>query len=343
MKRAAALLLFAVLAAAAARAESVHELFRKVKADVHAGNWQGGLATLDALEAEAAQPGNESVRQQLEGPVAFYRGVCQANLGQAEAARASFEAFLAVQPTASLDPSMYSKKAIAAFEAARRGTGSAEASGGAVSAPGKSPSLFRAYQEFKPPPNISEPPSASWADGPVRWLMTHAEKQAWSQLVGDGERAEFVDKFWASRNPDPGNPDNNTFRTGFERRAAFADAYFVQDETKRGSLTDRGMVFVLLGPPTWGGRKPIKAGEDADEQNGMRVYDPYTGAFIGMAPESNMNYQEVWHYRRELLPKGVGYQQVDIVFITRKGYGKNVLQRNPDTLTTLDAARRKPE
>jgi len=34
---------------------------------------------------------------------------------------------------------------------------------------------------------------------------------------------------------------------------------------------------------------------------------------------------------------------VDVTFITKKGYGVNVLQRDPMTLTTLDAAKRKPD
>jgi hypothetical protein len=57
--------------------------------------------------------------------------------------------------------------------------------------------------------------------------------------------------------------------------------------------------------------------------------------------DSAANWREVWHYRRELLPGGVPYQQVDFEFITRKGYGTNVLQRDSAALTTLDAARQK--
>ncbi len=128
------------------------------------------------------------------------------------------------------------------------------------------------------------------------------------------------------------------------------------------------MVFVLLGPPTYGGRKPIKAGEDSNDQAGMSsrnsmsdireinqlkanrapssevasTADRQSGPGT-LAPESNMNFQEVWHYRRELLPKGVSYLEVDAVFITRKGYGIEVLQRDSDILTTLDAAKRKPQ
>ena len=58
------------------------------------------------------------------------------------------------------------------------------------------------------------------------------------------------------------------------------------------------------------------------------------------APETSANWREVWHSYRELLPAGVPYQQVDFDFITRKGYGKNVMQRNADVLNTLEAARK---
>ena len=39
----------------------------------------------------------------------------------------------------------------------------------------------------------------------------------------------------------------------------------------------------------------------------------------------------------------MGYLQVDAVFITKKGYGMCVLQRDSDILTTLGAAKQKPE
>ncbi len=48
---------------------------------------------------------------------------------------------------------------------------------------------------------------------------------------------------------------------------------------------------------------------------------------------------EVWHYRRELLPKGVPYQQADFEFVTRQGYGVNTLQRESHAVNTLDAAK----
>ncbi len=262
MKRIGAFLVAVLLLAAASAAQTLPELFQKAKAQVKGESWTEALKTLEALDAEAGRPGNEGARQQLAAPTAFYRGVCEANLGQADAAQADFATFLELQPNAAMDPSMYSKKAVAAFEAARA----------SVTPPsglddGK-PSMFLRFQEFKLPANAGEQINEKWADGPIRWIMTPAEKRAWAQLTPGAEWQEFVDRFWEARNPQPGNPDN-TYRTSFDRRVAFADANFVQAEGTRGSMTDRGMVFVLLGPPTYVGRKPIRTGDDTSEAEGM--------------------------------------------------------------------------
>ena len=198
--------------------------------------------------------------------------------------------------------------------------------------------------------------------------MTADEKKTWATLTSGADRVEFVDKFWEARNPNPGSPDN-VFKTTFERRVAFADARFGRTEEKRGSLTDRGMVFVLLGPPTYGGRRPIRSGEDSSEAAGMSTFssgsvavalgsaaaaspsgkissgqaaaiaDRMTGPG-SQAAESSNNYQEVWHYRKELLPKNVGYLQVDVTFVTKQGYGVDILQRDDPTLLTLAAAKK---
>jgi GWxTD domain-containing protein len=368
MRRRLAFVLAVLIPASAALAQSIPELFQKAKAQVKGAAWQDALKTLDAVETEASKPGNEEIHKKVQAPLSFYRGVCEANLGQVDKARVSFTAFLAIEPNSSMDPAMYSKSAVAAFEDARKA--SAAAAAAAAPASSGSPSLFNSFQEFKAPPNSSDPVDEQWGSGPVQWIMTTEEKKTWAALQSGGERVEFVEKFWESRNPSPGNPDN-VYKTGFERRVAFADARFVQDEKKRGSLTDRGMVFVLLGPPTYGGRRPIKYGEDSSEalgqtsvagvnaavamssavgatQNGKvsssqvaTIGDQYSGPGTQAAQNDN-NYQEVWHYRKELLPKNVGYLQVDVAFVTRKGYGVNVLQRDSQTLTTLDAAKKQP-
>ena len=345
--------------AARASTPTLPELFQKAKAQIRGESWAAALQTLDALDTEAGRPGNEGARQQLAAPLAFYRGVCQANLGRADEARVQFAAFLALEPRASIDPSMYSKKAISAFEAAKKEgppARPAEDQGGA--------SVFEAFQEFRLPVNSGERVNADWADGPVKWIMTAEERRRWAELMPGAAWQEFVDNFWEVRNPQPGNPDN-VYKTSFDRRVAFADARFIVAEGTRGSLTDRGMVFVLLGPPTYVGRKPIRSGEDVNDaaglstvgsratayyqralvsagepagSNGLATRDAFFGPGA-QAQETGSAFREVWHYRKELLPKSLGYQQVDVEFITRRGYGAGLLQRDPVALAALDAAR----
>jgi GWxTD domain-containing protein len=331
-------------------AQTVPELFARAKEQVKTGSWADALKTLDALEAEAAKPGNESFRTQLPAPLAFYRGVAHASLGQSDQAAADFGAFLALQPNAQIDAAQYPKKAVAAFERAQK------------AASDKTPSLADAYKSFQPRPDAASryPADPRWAEGPVHWIMTDAEKQAWSSLPPNADRLDFVEKFWASRPP--------SYRAEFERRVAFADENLADDPEQPGSLTDRGMVFVLMGPPTYAGRKPLRTGDDANDNAGMSSvgsHDETTavGAMINSRPnakapggmisktadqyrgpgkkavDSSGNKMEVWHYRRELLPKGVPYQQVDFEFVTKQGYGVNTLQRDPPPLTTLDAAK----
>ncbi len=346
MKRLALLLVVFLFASSSVAASTGPELFMKAKEQVKAGSWQDALKTLDALEAEAARPGNEEMRQQLVAPIAFYRGVCEANLGDSEKARADFATFLKEKPGATIGKGMYSKKAVEAFEAVSKESAPAASSAAADN----SPSLLQRYQEFKAPPNMGEQPDDKWADGPTKWIMTAEERGAWASLTGGAERAEFVEKFWEKRNPKPLSADN-TARTSFDRRVAFADAYFRLDEKQRGSLTDRGMVFVLFGPPAWAGRKPILAGEDPSDSAGMFTEDQtlVSGATRNSvhipgarATDTSADFREIWHYRREVLPKTVSYLQVDVVFITKKGYGRHVLQRDAAVLATLEAARRKP-
>ena len=358
-----ALVLVLIASPLVANAQTLQELFQKAKAQVKGEAWHEALKTLDSLDAEAAKPGNEGAKQQLIGPSAFLRAVCDANLGNTDIAKQEFTTYLKVNPNANLDPSMYSKKAIAAFDEARKASAPAETDAAADN----NASLFTRYQEFKPPANISEPAGEKWGDSPVKWIMTDSEKKTWASLSSASERAEFVQKFWASRNPKPGT-DDNVFQTTFERRVAFADQYFPQDEKTRGSMTDRGMVFVILGPPTYVGRKPLRTGEDSSEAAGLStvnssdqrtataaavvaspkgrissgqaaaISDKYNGPGT-QAIDSNANWREVWHYRKELLPKAVPYLQVDFEFITRKGYGQNILQRDHTSTSALDKAR----
>jgi GWxTD domain-containing protein len=334
-----------------ADSESVR-LFLKAKEQFRLAQYAASLATLDALAAEVEKPGNESYRASLPAGLAFYRGACDAALGRTDEARVKFETFLSYQPNATLDPSTYPPKVIALLEDVRK-TMRTEAQH-----PAETGSLATAYRAYQAPVDRgSEEAGEDWAEGPAGYLLTADQKHTYERLSDPASRSEFITAFWKERDSRPETPENET-RIEFERRVAFADARLAQDET-RGSVTDRGMVFVLLGPPTWVGRKPLATGEDAADPKGMsmysdldlrnalhgttgaasaRIYDKMTSVGTRL-PDSDGNYREVWHYRRELLPAGVSFHQVDFEFITRKGYGQSVWQREGRTLTTLETAR----
>jgi GWxTD domain-containing protein len=352
MKRSAAIVA-SLLLTATVLAATLPELLQKAKEQFRLAAYSDALTTLDALEAESLKDGHEKDRTALAPVLAFYRGACLASLDRPAEAQGQFQAFLAFQPNAALDPAVYSKKVIAALEGARRTLASNKET------PAEGGSLSMAYRAF-PAPRHAEQVSLGedWADGPARFLLTTEEHHNFTRLSDPVSRSEFVTAFWKKRDPKP-ETEENEFRDEYEKRVAFADSRFTQGETA-GSVTDRGMVFILLGPPTYVGQKPLTSGEDANEKAGLSLYRPadvriastpggttadrvarvdkVTGPGTRMN-EAAKNWREVWHYRRELLPKGIPYHQVDFEFVTKDGYGQNVLQRETQVLDTLEKAK----
>lgn len=332
---------------------SLPELFRKSKEQFQLGSYAEALKTLETLDAESQKPGVEQDRAALLSGLLFYRGCSLAALGRAEEARQVFEQFLAFAPNTQLDPSRYPRSVIAAFESARK---SVERGGPEQAAEG---GLAAAYAAF-PRPELAgvETPGEEWADGPVRNLLTAEERRAFARLSDPVARSEFVTNFWKSRDATPETPANE-LREEFAKRAAFADANFAQDEV-RGSLTDRGIVFILLGPPSYSGRKPLMTGDDVADSSGLSRYGraEITGAEKGggsstakmaridrvSGPGSKVqdaasNWIEVWHYLRKNLPREIPDQELALEFVTKAGYGKNVLQRDSRALNALDRAK----
>jgi GWxTD domain-containing protein len=349
--------LFFSLSISALPAVELPRLFQKAKEQFRLNAYAEALTTLAQVEIESQRPENQGYVASLSPALAFYRGACLAALGREHEARENFEVFLAFSPNASLDPGLYPKKVVALLEQTRRDLkGPQERPLVRAGNEGSVAAAYRAYVRSTDghQPELGE----DWAEGPVRCLLSPEERRAFSHLSDPVSRSEYVTAFWKARDPRPETPENE-FREEFEKRIAFADSHFTDAEI-RGSLTDRGMVFLLLGPPTYIGRRPITAGEDSSDPSGMSRYtrndvvavqkimgpSAATNVAVGNMTgpgntilDSAANWREIWHYRRELLPKGVPYQQVDFVFITHTGYGKNVLQREAAGLNTIAAAR----
>jgi GWxTD domain-containing protein len=343
--------------AASALAATLPELFVKSKEQFKLGNYTQSLATVETLDAESAKPGLEAERKKLLPAILFYRGANLAALGRSDEAEQAFEGFLELTPNASLDPALYPPKVIAAFDAARKAL--TEASAPAKDAPAQTGVISAAYRAFRPP-DTKPDEERDWSRGPAKYLLTTSEKEDFERITDLVARSAFIANFWKSRDPKTETPENE-FREEFEKRVAFADARFTQNET-RGSLTDRGMVFILIGPPTYNGQRPFNAGDDkgaADVSGQSR----YSAAEVTMAEHAGgsranqaaavasvtnpgatinrdkSNWVESWTYLRAELPKAIPYQELKVQFVTKEGYGKNVLQREPNVLTAIERAK----
>jgi GWxTD domain-containing protein len=346
------LFLVAALASVSLHAATPPELFQKAKTQFKLAAYADALKTLDELDKKGAEPANAHFQEAMRPSVAFYRGACLAMLDRPAEARTSFQVFLAYRPNAVADPAIFPHQVVSALEEARNLT--------SLQPEKKKKTINSIADVYKYSPrvdaSVEEMIGEDWGEGPVRYLMSGDERRSFQRLSDPMSRAEFIAHFWKIRDPYPETPENE-FREEFDKRVAFADAQFSQDEV-RGSLTDRGLVFVLLGPPTWVGRKPITTGDDSADPAGMSMYsnNDVTAALAGAGgrsgviwdhmtspstklPSSDANWREIWHYRHESLPEGLLFRQVDFEFITRKGYGKNVLQRDDPTLKTLNFAR----
>ena len=325
---------------------SLSELFQRGKTESKLGSYQASLATFEKLDELSRQPGNEAARARIEPLIAFYRGVNHAALGEKETARLEFQTYLASFPAAHLDPAAFPRAAIDVFNAAREHV---RAAGGTERGrPSEESPIAADYARFRTDPGHRDVADEKWAEGALRFLMTHQERAAWERATEPADRAEFVTAFWRRRDPNLQTPENE-FRDEIERRLAFADARFPIGEQK-GSATDRGMVFVLLGPPSYIGQTPLKSEDDslqAARAAPLREMSTTTRRtayqYISRDPlsaEVIQGTREIWHYRRDRLPAAVRFHELDFEFTTKKGYGTAVLQRDQQILLALEAAAR---
>ena len=90
-------------------------------------------------------------------------------------------------------------------------------------------------------------PDSSWWQGPIRYILVVKEEQEYRACKTDEERAVFLEKFWAALDPTPGTEVNER-RAEFWRRVEAANREF-REGLAPGWKSDRGKVYILLGPP----------------------------------------------------------------------------------------------
>ncbi len=92
-----------------------------------------------------------------------------------------------------------------------------------------------------------KPSLKNWHKGPVRYIITKEEEIIFKSIKTEEERAAFINRFWRRRDPTPGTHENE-FRYNFWKRVVDANTLY-DVTTKPGWKTDRGKVYIIMGPP----------------------------------------------------------------------------------------------
>lgn len=92
------------------------------------------------------------------------------------------------------------------------------------------------------------PEHSGWLIGPIGRIASPEEVEAYQALTDDAQAAQFIEQFWARRDPNPNKP-GNPLREAFDERSTEADRRFTE-AGYRGRRTDRGTIFVVYGPPS---------------------------------------------------------------------------------------------
>lgn len=164
---------------------------------------------------------------------------------------------------------------------------------------------------------------ANWGKGPASHLMTKEEQKVWKKLNTQEEAGEFIKLFWAKRDPTPETPQNE-FRDELDRRVQYANDAFTSGRTI-GSMSDRGKVFIVIGPPY-----QRKTSSEAPTTNIQTPTGPTA------APR-----EEVWVYEKDKLPSYAGMPIFEISFVDQNFTGNWKLGHTPgvDVNDLLEKAR----
>jgi GWxTD domain-containing protein len=123
----------------------------------------------------------------------------------------------------------------------------------------------------------------------AHFLMTKHERKIFKKLVSAEARQRFIQYFWEIRDPNP-YADENEFKLLMDERFDYVN-YYLKEGNIPGWKTDRGRIYMLLGPP--------------DHMDSRSVFNnPYVHGYI------------FWYYTEESLDiRNVRYEGVYILFV----------------------------
>jgi GWxTD domain-containing protein len=350
VKAALALAILAASAVAHAADDPILITLNELKTHYRKHEIGEAAAALRRLNELAAAPEFAAARDRLLPVLSFYTGVIQFELRDEAGARLALERYLGLQPAATLDPSLYEKGFVTFFERVKKEMAEADRLAAPPSSPGFTEGgIFPSYAEFAADEEAADAMDRDpeWGAGPVRFLFVTDEARRWKSAADEDARRHFQEEFWARRDPTPATPGNE-FRREFARRVQFANARF-STETQHGSEADRGMVFILLGPPNYAGRSRIEQAEEGvsraidarkggvglanTTQGGRSTRDEPGSGRLDTGEKKGS--REVWYYRSDRLAKELPFKELRFEFQTRQGYGTGVLQKDAVNLSAL--------
>lgn len=157
-------------------------------------------------------------------------------------------------------------------------------------------------------------PYRKWLDEDVVYIITSEERSAFLHLTTNEEREQFIEQFWARRNPDPDSPEN-TFKEEHYRRIAYANEHYASGIP--GWKTDRGRIYIMWGP--------------ADEVDSHPSGGSYERPSEQGGGETSTYPFEDWRYR---YLEGIG-ENVEIEFVDPTMTGEYHLTMDPSEKDAL--------
>lgn len=134
-----------------------------------------------------------------------------------------------------------------------------------------------------------------WLEEEVPYIITRKEREVFLSLKTDRERNLFIEAFWKQRDPLPATP-RNEFREEHYRRLAYANEFFSRSTSIPGWRTDRGRIYIILGPP-----------------NNIEYFDNIMGVYP----------TQIWHYLGD--PKDNLPTAFKIIFFRKEGTGDYII------------------
>jgi len=134
-----------------------------------------------------------------------------------------------------------------------------------------------------------------WFKEEVVYIITPKEKEVFLKLESDRERDIFIEAFWKQRDPTPETNENELKKEHY-RRINYANQMFGRAIATPSWKTDRGRIYIILGPPM-----------------NVQRFTSYTTIYP----------TEVWSYQQA--PRGGLPPAFHVVFFDKKGLGEYVL------------------